>query len=109
MIYTWKLKSLIRKDVYALKNVIVQTYWECIGTDEEGYSGTFNGATPFNVPEGSFIEYTDLTEEIVLGWIKEQVVGSYKDHIDEQILKQINKQKVIETQVSEDEFPWSNT
>ena len=49
-----------------------------IGTDENDNEGTFSGATPFTsttMPAGdTFIPYNQLTEEIVLGWIKDAVV-----------------------------------
>ena len=66
---------------------VVQTYWRKIATDNEhGHVVSFEGATPFtsvNVPEGQFIPYEELTEEIVLSWIKvEAEVGQYRDHID---------------------------
>ena len=67
--YTWSVTSLkVRDEVNAdgetLSNSVVQTYWKCTGTDENGNSGTFSGATPFtaaNVPAGSFIAFAYLT------------------------------------------------
>jgi hypothetical protein len=107
MIYTWKLKSLQKTNFGDLQNVVVQTSWEIKGTDEEGNSGTFNGATPFKIPTGeNFTAYEDLTEEIVLGWIKDQVIGKYKDHIDEKIQEQIDQKKNVIQEVKEEELPW---
>lgn len=108
MNYTWKLKSLKRKDSQELTNIIVQTYWEKIGTDENGNIGIFNGATPFDlssVDPDNFVNYEDLTEEMVLGWIQSCVVGSYEEHINEQISRQIEEKINPVTEVTED-FPW---
>ena len=108
--YTWKLKSLKKTDTTLLKDVIIQTYWELKGTDEDGYSGTFSGATPFtptDIDGDGFITYKDLTEEIVLGWIKTQVVDGYKDHIDGVIMKQIDEQRNVVQEVKEEELPWN--
>ena len=109
--YTWKLKSLKKTDTADFQDIIVQTYWECTGTDEDGDSGTFHGATPFkaqDVDGDGFITYADLTEEIILGWVQSIVTGGYKDHVDEQIMKQINETKNPVVEVT-DNFPWSTT
>ena len=108
MNYTWKLKSLKRKDSEDLKNIIVQTYWEKIGTDEEGNTGTFNGATPFDlstVDPNNFVKYEDLTEEMVLGWIQSAVVDDYERHVNEKIKEQIDAKVNPVTEVTSG-FPW---
>ncbi len=114
MNYTWKLKGLKKINTQSVNNAIVQTYWEKTGIDENGNSGTFNGATPFDlstVDPKNFISYEDLTEEIILGWIQ-KVASSYEDHIHEQIGRQINMKinPVVEVTDSledgKDNFPW---
>lgn len=108
--YTWALKSLKKADFDNLAGVIVQTYWTCTGADEDGVEGTFQGATPFDpmaVDPENFTAYENLTEAQVLDWIKGVVVGGYKDHIDEQIMKQIAEKKAPVDEVSEGSFPWS--
>lgn len=108
--YTWALKSLKKADIGDMSGVIVQTHWTCTGTDEDGVSGTFHGATPFKPDEvdpENFTAYEDLTEEQVLGWVQGVVVGSYKDHVDEQIGKQIMAAKNLVEEVPEGQFPWS--
>lgn len=108
--YAWALKSLKKADVNDLTGVIVQTHWTCTGTDEDGHEGVFHGATPFKPEEvdpDNFTAYEALTEAQVLGWIENIVVGSYKDHVDEQIVRQINEKKVTIEEVAEGQFPWS--
>lgn len=108
--YTWALKSLKKADVNDLSGVIVQTHWTCTG-EEDGHEGTFHGATPFKPEEvdpDNFTAYEDLTEAQVLGWIQGVVVGAYKDHVDEQIMKQINASKTPVEEVAEGAFPWSD-
>ncbi len=106
--YTWEITGLKRVDSPDIKNIIVQTYWKKIGTDEDGVQGEFNGATPFDpstLDPNNFVSYEDLTEEMVLGWIKSVVVDSYEDHVNSQILKQIKDKKYPAVEVKE-EFPW---
>ena len=108
MNYTWQLTSLKRKDTSELNNVVVQTHWKKIGTDENGNTGEFLGATPFDlstVDPTNFTSYEDLTEEDVLGWIQSVVVGDYERHVNEQIAKQIENKVSPTTEVTGG-FPW---
>jgi len=110
----WQLKGLKKQNYNELDGVIIGTQWEVKVTDDEGYSAAFQGATPFKVSEvnvSTFTSYNDLTEEQVLGWIKNTVSGSnastnYWEHIMSRIQKDINGQKNVITSVSEHELPW---
>lgn len=105
--YTWKITGIKVKDEGENKNAVVQTYWTKTGTDELGNTGTFSGATPFtaqNVPPDSFVPFDQLTEEIVIGWVKNVVTGSYEEHVNGQIQKQIDDRKNPVTDAS---LPWS--
>jgi hypothetical protein len=114
--YEWKLTGLKKQNSENVNDAVVGTQWKLIGIDEDGNEGTFMGATPFSIQTintGSFIQYNDLTEEQVLGWIKDYVSGSsstnYMDHINGQILKEINSKKWVKVDVAENDLPWSPT
>lgn len=112
--YTWKLTGLKRKDSADLNNIIVQTYWQKIGTDENGNTGIFDGATPFDlstVDPNNFVKYEDLTEEMILGWIQAEINKNdrYNTHINDQIQKQIDEKAYPAIKVSESEFPWATS
>lgn len=106
--YTWAVTSLKTRTEGSNENAVVQTYWKKTGTDEAGNTGEFSGATPFTtttMPEGStFIPLAELTEEIVLGWIQAVVVGSYEQHVNGQIAKQIAEKA---TPITETPMPWA--
>lgn len=105
--YTWKVTGLKTKDEGPNARAVVQTYWEKTGTDSNGSVGKFSGATPFtsaNVPSELFVPFNELTEEIVLGWIQSVVVGSYEQHVNEQIQKQID---AAANPVVEATLPWA--
>jgi hypothetical protein len=107
--YTWAVTSLKKTTDGSVDNYVVQSTWTCTGTDADGDSGTFNGATPFpldNLDPATFIPYEDLTEADVIGWIQAVVVGSYKDHVDAQINKQIALIKDPVVEVPNGELPW---
>lgn len=108
--YTWSLTSLKKKSTGALDDIIVQTYWQKKGTDEDGIEGTFSGATPFDPDQAdpeNFTTFEELTEEQVLGWIQTIVVGSYEQHVNEKIAEQIESKKNPVSEVSSGAFPWS--
>ena len=110
MTYEWKVTGVKTRDVTntdgdILPSAVVQTHWEVTGTDEHGHTGMFAGATPFtadNVPAGTFVAFSDLTQDIVLGWIKAVVVGEYWDHVKERIQYEINQQHI-----QEPDLPWA--
>ena len=113
--YEWELTGLRKQNADNLSDVIVGTQWKVTGTDEDGNKGTFNGATPFKMSDvdvNNFTEYSQLTQEQVLGWIKEVVSGSnsstnYWTHINGRILEQVNITKYNRVEVSTTDFPWS--
>ena len=104
--YTWKVTGVKTVDTEDVTDAVVQTYWEKIGTDENGNEGTFKGATPFpqsSINSETFVPYTELTEEIILGWIQAVVVGSYEEHVNEQIQKQIDAKNI-----KQPDLPWAS-
>lgn len=102
--FTWEVTGLrtrdeINTDGEVLTDAVVQTYWKLTGKDENDNEGTFTGATPFtakDVPEGEFVHFSELTEEVVLSWIKDVVENDkpYKQHIVSRIQNEIDQKKV---------------
>lgn len=104
-----KVKDEVNSDGVTLSNAVCQTYWKVTGTDENGDSGEFSGATPFSaseVSEGAFVAFEDLQESDVIGWIQSVVDGDpdYKAHIDAQIQRQIDETATTEP----DTLPWAS-
>ena len=105
--YTWEITGLKKKNEGSNTDAVVQTDWTKKGTDDDGNIGVFSGATPFTSADADpFVAFADLTEEVVLGWIKAvaDVDGSYKEHINAQIQKQIDDQI---TPVVDADMPWA--
>ena len=108
--YEWKITGIKKASSNDLSNVIVQTYWNVIGKDENGNEGAYSGATPFDlskVDPDNFVTYESLTEEVVIGWIKNAVLGSFNDFVEGQIQDQIASIDTEQDQVNEGDFPWS--
>lgn len=106
MEYSWKVTGLKLKDENGVKDAVIQTYWIKKGIDKEGNEGIFAGATPFTVDDvDNFIPFEELTEDIVLSWIKAEAIGGYEQHINQTIQDQIDQQK--EKEINGDELPWA--
>jgi hypothetical protein len=110
--YTYKVTGLktrdqVNSDGVTLTDAVVQTYWEMEGTDENGETAIHSGATPFtaeNVVAGSFVSFSELTEETVIQWIKDYIASepTYAKHIEEQILKDIDRRAIKDASL-----PWA--
>src|SRR6056300_1507555 len=100
MEYTWEVTGLKTTN----GGGVVQTYWKKTGTDADGNTGTFSGATPFDVDETSpdYIPFEELAEADVLSWIQAIVVGSYEEHLNGMIQKRIDEQTVTDA-----DLPWA--
>jgi hypothetical protein len=95
--YKWEVTGLKTRPGDKNSNVIVQTYWKKIGTDELGNEGVFDGATPFSadsMPKGTkFVPFEKLKEADVIEWIKAGVVDLYEQHVNDIIQKQIDEKR----------------
>lgn len=99
MEYTWKVTDMKTVNADNVQNVVVQTSWTKTGVDDKGNEGVFSGATPFaisTIDPTSFVPFDELTEAEVLGWIQGVVVGSYEEHVNEQIQKQIDAKNITD-------------
>lgn len=104
--YTWAVTGMKVTTIGDLSDYVVQTYWTKTGTDDNGNTGTFSGATPLHPDptQPNFTPYDQLTQEIVLSWIQPLVTGNYEEHVNDVIAKQI-AEKV--DPVVEQPLPWA--
>jgi hypothetical protein len=113
--YEWKITQIKKTTNNSVDNAIIGTRWEVKGIDENGNDGTFAGATPFTLDQinpDNFIPYNELTEAVVLNWIKEYVSGSnkatnYWDHISGKINNQLEEKTSVINNVEVANLPWS--
>jgi hypothetical protein len=107
--YALKLSSLKKTNIDDLNDVIIQTNWVKIGTDEDGNTGSFPGSSQFDLDTldpDDFISYEDLTEEIVLEWIQSSIGESYDAHANMIISQQIDEKTSRVVEVI-GQFPWT--
>ena len=113
--YTWeverlKVKDEVNSEGVTLRNAVCNTYWKVTGTNSDGDSASWSGATPFtaaSVGEADFTDFADLTEAEVIGWIRNVVENDtgYMAHINEQLQKAIDIEN--EEEVSTESLPWA--
>lgn len=105
--YTWKIHSLTKRTINNTESVIFTVVWEKFGIDENGYSGSIKTTITFNVneiDENSFIPYEQLTEEILIDWIRNNI---NEEAINKGIEAEIEKSKSHWIQINDGEFPWN--
>ena len=93
--YTWSVTNLYTIPVSSSEpDYVVTALYELVGVDGT-YTSSISNSAQFEVSsEGDFIPYADLTNEIVISWVKEQLgvdgVANLEASIQGQIDSQIN-------------------
>jgi hypothetical protein len=105
--YTWNVTQLYTQTIEGNTDYVVIANYNTIGVDGI-YTASLSGTAQFSTEDvTTFIPYEDLTEEIVLGWVKESLgengIISIEACIQGQIDSQINPPQVpVNTPL-----PWS--
>ena len=106
--FSWSVTGLKTKNESGNSAAVVQTYWKLEAEDSDGHKGEFTGATPFTSVgmTGDFVDFSELTEEMVVGWIKSEVAKStsYQDHIFDVIFKKIDH---VKSEFVDATMPWA--
>ena len=105
--YTWAVTSLYTETVDGDSNYVVIANYEVVGVDGD-YTASLSNIARFSTESVSpFIPYEDLTEEIVIGWIQEDLgvdgVSNLEACIQGQIDSQINPPVTPQSQP----LPWA--
>jgi hypothetical protein len=92
--YTWAVTALYTQTIGTEQDYVVIANYEVVGTDET-YSASLSNIARFSTESVTpFIPYEDLTEEIVIGWIQQDLgvdgVANLEACIQGQIDSQIN-------------------
>jgi len=107
--YTWNCRTV---DVHPLEgdesNVVYNIHWIVTGTSDQldsdgnAYSASNIGTQMLTVnPEGEFVPFEDLTNDVVVGWTKsvmgEEQVTSIETSIQSQIDSQVTPTSITRT------------
>lgn len=107
--FTWNVTNLFTETIDGKEDYVVIALYDVIGVDGD-YSASLSNTAQFSTEDvGTFIPYDELTEEIVVDWIKETLgengIISIEACIQGQIDSQINPPQVpVNTPL-----PWDST
>ena len=92
--YTWNVTDLYTETIDGEQNYIVIANYEVVGVDGE-YTASLSNIARFSTASVTpFVPYEDLTNEIVIGWIQDELgvdgVSNLEACIQGQIDSQIN-------------------
>lgn len=92
--YTWAVTALYTETIADEQDYVVIANYEVIGVDGE-YTASLSNISRFSTENvDTFVPYADLTNDIVIGWIQEELgvdgVSNLEACIQGQIDSQIN-------------------
>jgi hypothetical protein len=87
-IFTWAIANLERET----SDGYVFTVHYTINAADDVYTSGAYGSLGLERPEGNMIPFADLTEEIVIGWVKEKFGDEKVLEIEEALQSQIEEQ-----------------
>jgi hypothetical protein len=93
--YTWKIKSLQTVDEVNETDFVTTILYRVNCTEEvdgkEYKASTLGSVIIVPKEEEGFVPYADLTEEQVVGWVKESLGKEGVDSIEKSLASQIDK------------------
>ena len=105
--YTWKVTNLYTQTIDGKEDYVVIANYETTGVDGD-YSASLSNTAQFSTEDVAvFIPYADLTEEIVIGWIKESLGENGIISIEACIQGQIDSQINPPVSLVNTPLPWS--
>lgn len=97
---TWTISSFDRQTADGYVHTV---HWRCTATDE-GFTGSVYGTIGLNGE--AVTSYEDLTEEQVIGWVKDAMGEEQVEAHEANVLSQIESQK---NPVTASGTPWTHT
>lgn len=87
--YTWSYPQLdVVYNEGGKQNVVQAVHWIYTATDGN-YSDYMCGCTPLDAPSGTFINYNDLTPEIVTAWVTDKIGGDAVDEMSADLASRV--------------------
>ena len=109
-IYIWNITNLYTVNTDTESNYVVDALYEVVGTEESGgetYTASLSNTASFEVIEGeSFIPYADLTDEIVVGWVKDQLGSTNISNLEASVGGMIDSQINPPVSPENTPLPW---
>ena len=93
--YTWIVDRLLTLDEVKEKDFVVTAICKVVCTEEvdgkEHKASTLGSVIIVPKEEEGFVPYADLTEEQVVGWVKESLGKEGVDSIEKSLASQVDK------------------
>ena len=96
--FTWAINNL---EHYVTDGIVYLVYYSVVADDGTCTNSIYN-STRLEQPEGDIIPYTDLTPEVVIGWLQDKLdVPAIEASLQAQLDEQATPTKAVG-------LPWSN-
>jgi hypothetical protein len=111
--FQWGIRGLRRYSGSGIQNAVTAVSWVVTGTNEDGISAEYYGDSSFDISSinnQEFIPYENLTEEIVLNWVKGDIdlLSPYWNSIIHHISSEIQIKIEAIVNVDENHLPWKS-
>lgn len=87
--YTWRIANLERETA----DGYVFTAHYTVDAKDDTYSAGAYGSIGFERPEGELIPFADLTEDTVIGWVKEKMGDEAISNVESALQSQLDEQR----------------
>ena len=106
--FTWSILEMQTANVDNLQNFVCSATWELTGDDGKNISSTSSifGYKPEDVT--GFTPYNQLTQDQVLGWIKNRLGADGIAHFEGIVQKQLDDMSENTINPEPQPLPWSN-
>jgi hypothetical protein len=105
--YTWNVTALYTETIAGEQNYVVIANYEVVGTDGT-YSASLSNIARFSTENvDNFTPYEDLTNEIVIGWIQDELGVDGVSNLEACIQGQIDSQINPPTVPQNTPLPWA--
>ena len=96
----WKITQM---DRHTSTGFVVTVHWTAALQDEEYSASTYSTASFSEQPDEELIPYEELTEEVVIGWVKDSLGEEGVEAIEVMLLNNIETQRAPKVSVG---LPW---
>ena len=87
--FTWNIANLEREVEDGYVNVVHYT----VDAKNDTYAAGAYGSIGLERPEGELIPFSELTPEIVVGWLKHQLTGEKVAEVEAALQAQLDEQR----------------
>jgi len=103
--FTWVIDQMYTLDTPD-PGFVCNVLWTLTGVDGQ-YTASIGGNTQFTVQEGTFVPYTDLTPEIVIGWVQTALGPQGVSNFEACVQGQIDSMITPPVSPQNTPLPWS--